>query len=200
MHDAYTEKMKPNLTINIPNIITAVRILLVPIFVILLMNDLFLEALVVFTTAGLSDGLDGFIARYFNQRTELGAYLDPIADKLLITSAFISLAILRIIPGWLTVIVISRDILILLGVSICSFANIKVHIHPSFVSKCTTLAQLLIIFLSMYHHVEVTAFFPKYSPPLYGITATLTVISGLHYGYNGLKLLQESSKVNGYEK
>ena len=192
--------MRLRLTINIPNIITTVRILLVPIFVILLLDKHFLEALMVFTTAGLSDGLDGFIARYFNQRTELGAYLDPIADKLLITSAFISLAILKIIPGWLTVIVISRDILILLGVSICSFANIKVHINPSFVSKCTTLAQLLIIFLSMYHHIQTNAFFQKNALLLYGVAAALTIISGLHYGYNGLKLLQESSKVNGYEK
>jgi cardiolipin synthase len=126
--------------------------------------------------------------------------LDPIADKLLIISAFISLAILRIIPGWLTVIVISRDILILLGVSICTFTNIKVQIKPSFVSKCTTVAQLLIIFLSMYHHIQTNAFFQKNAPLLYSIAAVLTIISGLHYGYNGMRLMQEALKVNGYEK
>lgn len=192
--------MIPRLTLNIPNIVTAVRILLVPVFVILLVNHQLFDALVIFTMAGISDGLDGFIARCFNQRTEVGAYLDPIADKLLIISAFISLAILKIIPAWLSVIVISRDILILLGVSLCSFANIKIHIRPSFVSKCTTLAQLSTIFLSLYHHVQTDGFFPRYSSFLYAITAILTIISGLHYGYNGLKLFQESSRVNGYEK
>lgn len=171
-----------------------------PVFVIFLMKNLFLSALLIFTVAGISDGLDGFIARYFNQRTELGAYLDPIADKLLITSAFISLAIIKMIPGWLTVIVISRDILILMGISICSFANIKIEIKPTFVSKCTTFAQLLTVFLALLNHDAANAFILQYSYLLYGCTAALTVISGLHYTYTGLTILQESSKVNGYEK
>ncbi|MEA1899712.1 MAG: CDP-alcohol phosphatidyltransferase family protein, partial [Thermodesulfobacteriota bacterium] len=102
------------MTINIPNILTVIRILLTPLFVIFLLRNLFSFALLVFTIAAISDALDGLFARYFNQHTALGAYLDPIADKLLLTSAFVSLAILKIVPGWLTVIVISRDILILL--------------------------------------------------------------------------------------
>jgi len=191
---------KPALTINIPNIITVLRILLVPVFVILLMKEMLLPALLVFTIAGISDGLDGFIARYFNQRTELGACLDPIADKLLIVSAFVSLAILRIIPGWLTVIVISRDILILLGIAICSFADVEVEIRPSFVSKCTTFAQLLTVFTALFNHDGSYALILEHAYWLYGATAVLTVISGLHYTYAGLTLLQESSKVNGQAK
>ncbi|MBT8352055.1 MAG: CDP-alcohol phosphatidyltransferase family protein, partial [Deltaproteobacteria bacterium] len=86
---------------NIPNILTLLRILLTPLFVIFLLKHLYSFALIVFTLAGISDGLDGFIARYLNQRTTLGAYLDPIADKLLVTAAYVSLAILNIIPPWL---------------------------------------------------------------------------------------------------
>ena len=79
-------------SISIPNILTLVRILLTPVFVILLLRDMFSTALLVFAAAGISDGLDGLIARYLNQRTTLGAYLDPTADKLLLTAAFVALA------------------------------------------------------------------------------------------------------------
>ena len=93
------------------------RILLTPLFVIFLIRGLYVPALFVFTIAAVSDGLDGFIARVFNQRTILGAYLDPIADKLLLSSAFVSLAVLDILPAWLTVIVISRDVIIFMGIA-----------------------------------------------------------------------------------
>ena len=123
------------MAINIPNILTLIRILLTPLFVIFLLKNLYSSALIVFTIAGISDGLDGFIARYFNQRTTLGAYLDPIADKILLTAAYASLAILNIIPPWLTVIVISRDVLIAIGMFIFTMTNIRVEIKPSIVSN-----------------------------------------------------------------
>ena len=82
------------LAISIPNLLTVGRILLTPLFIIFLIRDLFVSALFVFTIAAVSDGLDGFIARVCNQRTTLGAYLDPIADKLLLSSAFISLSVI----------------------------------------------------------------------------------------------------------
>jgi cardiolipin synthase len=179
------------LTINIPNILTVIRILLIPLFVIFLLRNLFSFALLVFSIAAISDALDGLFARYFNQHTELGAYLDPIADKLLLTSAFVSLAILKIVPGWLTVIVISRDILILLGVAIFAMTNINFEVKPSIVSKCTTVAQLSTVFLALLN--------PKF-PDFYMIqlslcwlTAGLTIISGLHYIYIGMNILQDAS-------
>ncbi len=95
---------------NLPNILTLIRVLLTPIFVILIINKYFEWALLTFAIAGITDGLDGLIARLTHQRTELGAYLDPIADKLLTFAAFISLAIIEMIPSWLVVIVITRDI------------------------------------------------------------------------------------------
>ncbi len=184
--------------INIPNILTLIRILLVPLFVIYLMKDLFYSALIVFAIAGLSDGLDGLIARYFNQRTELGAYLDPIADKLLITSAFVSLAVMKIIPGWLAVIVISRDVLILLGIAIFSITDITVDIKPSFISKCTTVTQLTTVVFVLFNPAVSGAAMVGYF--LYWFTAGLSILSGFHYIYRGMNILQEISLNNQKQK
>jgi cardiolipin synthase len=144
--------------------------------------------------AGITDALDGLIARWLNQRTELGAHLDPIADKLLLMAAFVSLAIYKIIPSWLTVIVISRDVLILLGIAVLFITGVKVQIKPSLVSKATTLFQLLTIFLVLLHRE-----FPRITgiiPFFYWLTAILTILSGLHYVYTGLKILQAGSANN----
>jgi len=178
------------LTINLPNIITVIRILLVPLFVIYLQKHLFFLSLIVFTVAAVSDGLDGLIARYLNQRTTLGAYLDPIADKMLMASAFITLAILNIFPFWLSVIVISRDILIMTGIIICTVANIKVEIQPSLISKWTTFFQLLTVFFALLYQVILPAIPVTFSFILYGATSTITIISGLHYIYKGLNMQQ----------
>ncbi len=178
------------MAINIPNILTLIRILLTPLFVIFLLKNLYSSALIVFTIAGISDGLDGFIARCFNQHTTLGAYLDPIADKLLLTAAYVSLAILNIIPPWLTVIVISRDVLIAIGMFIFAMTNIRVEIKPSIVSKCTTAAQLLTVFLTLLQTEIQGVSSIAYS--LYWLTAVLTIMSGLHYVYKGLNILQNA--------
>ncbi len=177
--------------INIPNGLTLIRILLTPLFVIFLLKHLYSSALIVFTIAGISDGLDGFIARYFNQRTTLGAYLDPIADKLLLTAAYVSLAVLNMIPPWLTVIVISRDVLIAIGMFIFAMTNIRVEIKPSIVSKCTTSAQLLTVFLTLLQTEIQGVSVITYS--LYWLTAVLTIMSGLHYVYKGLNIYQNAS-------
>jgi len=179
---------------NIPNLITLLRIVLVPVVVILLIQGFFLKALIVFIVAGLSDALDGFLARVLNQQTELGAYLDPIADKALLASTFITLSVLHIIPGWLTVIVISRDFIILLGISILSIMSVSVEIRPLFVSKITTAVQLTTVLLAL-----LACSLPEGIPPiwlhaLYWVTALLTVVSGLHYMARGLKLINHDTK------
>jgi len=184
-----------NSTINIPNILSIARILITPFFVILLMKKMFFFALLIFTIAGISDALDGLFARYFNQHTILGSYLDPLADKILLTSAFISLAILKVVPGWLTVIVITRDILILLGIAMVTIMGKKITIKPTLVSKCTTAIQLATIFLILLDNQfainEIIVLWP-----LYWITAFLTIISGLYYIVTGLKMLQENAVNN----
>lgn len=182
------------MNINIPNILTIIRILLTPLFVIFLLRDMFSFALLVFSIAAVSDGLDGLLARYFNQYSVLGAYLDPIADKLLLVSAFVSLAVLKIIPPWLTVIVISRDIMIVIGILIFAMTDIPIEMKPSLVSKCTTVAQLFTIFLTLLDPQIPVAQIIKQL--LFWITAGLTIISGLHYIYFGLNVLQNATGKN----
>ena len=183
-----------NSSISIPNILTLVRILLTPVFVILLLKDMFSTALLVFAAAGISDGLDGLIARYLNQRTALGSYLDPAADKLLLTSAFIAMAVLGIIPAWLMVIVVSRDVIIVLGLAILTLTEKKYEINPTLVSKCTTAIQILMIFISLYDPSR-TKWSLLHSAFLWG-TAVVTTLSGLHYIYIGMNILQESELDN----
>ncbi len=177
---------------NIPNTLTLIRIILVPVFVILLMQGSFSYALLVFVVAGVTDGLDGFLARILKQQTILGSYLDPLADKALIVTAFVALSILDIIPGWLAVIVISRDCIILLGVSVLSLMSVSFEIRPAYVSKATTALQLLTVFL-----VLLSMFVPGYINEmmivtLFWITAFFTVVSGLNYIFKGVKIINNS--------
>lgn len=186
--------VRSNSPISIPNVLTLVRVLLAPVMVILLLRDMFTMALLVFAIAGLSDGLDGLIARLLNQRTTLGAYLDPAADKLLLTSAFVCLAILGVLPPWLTVIVIARDVVIVLGLAILTLTEKKYKIDPTMISKCTTTVQLLMVLLSLYDptHSKLAMLFPV----MVWATAILTVASWLHYIYLGMNILQEPNEAS----
>ena len=180
-----------NLPVNIPNILTVTRILLIPLFVIFLIRDMMPFALLVFIYAAITDGLDGLLARYFRQQSVLGSYLDPMADNLLLTSAFISLAVLKLIPGWLTVLVISRDVFIVLAFAIFVLFDIKVESKPSLISKWTTVAQISTIMITL-----IALQLPMVliiEQPLFWITAVLTILSGLHYVYIGLNILQAGS-------
>ncbi|MCP4686606.1 MAG: CDP-diacylglycerol--glycerol-3-phosphate 3-phosphatidyltransferase [Desulfobacterales bacterium] len=177
---------------SIPNVLTVLRILLIPLFVIFLLREMILYALIVFAMAGVSDGLDGLIARWFDQRTVLGAYLDPLADKMLMTSAFISLAILKVLPSWLTVIVISRDCIIVIGIVLLLIFTIKFDQRPTIVGKYTTVSQLLTIFLVLLDML-IEGQFP-FVDKLFWITAALTTFSGLHYVYKGMALMQNSMR------
>jgi len=173
--------------LNFPNLLTAARIISIPLFIILLIDQLYFWALVLFIAAAVSDAVDGLLARLLHQRTELGTYLDPAADKLLSTSSFITLAILNLLPGWLAVIVISRDMIISLGILIFFFTSRSLKIKPSLCGKLTTFSQLCTV---------IWALFSKISPPLpylmdFFIVATtfLTIVSGLQYIGRGIKLL-----------
>ena len=139
---------------NVPNLLTLARILLVPITVIFLMQGAFAKALILLVVSGITDALDGFFARILNQQTVLGAYLDPIAYKALLASCFVTLSIKGIIPGWFTVIVISRDLIILIGIAIMSIMSIPYKISPSVISKITTALQLFtLVFFLMFRRL-----------------------------------------------
>lgn len=174
---------------NLPNALTLIRILLIPFFVILLISKSFYGALITFVIAGITDAVDGFLARIWHQRTDLGSYLDPIADKLLLASAFVTLAILGIVPYWLTVIVMSRDILIATGFWVLTMMDHKPAIKPRYTSKVTTVFQILTIIWALLSVLNLGL--GSLFPVLIGLTAFFTIISGIHYIYIGNKLLAE---------
>lgn len=181
----------PGIIINAPNLLTLFRILITPLFVIFMIKGQYRLSLLVFTLAGLSDALDGFLARWFNQKTVLGAHLDPLADKLLLTSAYVALAIQQTIPGSLAVVVISRDILILAGIAVLRFFHIPITVKPSVISKCTTAAQLATAFLALLG-LEIPRVQPALTP-FFWLTMILTIISGLHYVVLGVLILNRQS-------
>jgi len=171
---------------TLPNVITLLRILLTPLLVWLLLDHRMKQALLVFLIAGFSDGLDGLIARVFHQKSKLGAYLDPLADKLLLVSSFILLGHMEKIPYWLVIITVSRDAIIVLGIVTLMLHQLRVEIKPLLLSKLNTLLQLLTIFVvlgSVY-----------FTPPSWGLmvlftlTAMLSIASGLHYILRGIRL------------
>lgn len=174
---------------NIPNTLTILRILSIPVFVICLLYDRLMIALLIFVGAGITDGLDGWIARVYRQRTTIGAYLDPIADKLLLTTAFIVLAILGNIPSWLTVIVIARDVIIALGILILFLTSHRVEVKPVMIGKMSTFFQIVTIAWALVAHYSL--FFKSLLPSLIWVTAALTCMSGLQYIYIGTKYLNE---------
>jgi cardiolipin synthase (CMP-forming) len=130
---------------NLPNLITIGRILLVPLTVWLIISGEFALSFVAFAAAGISDGVDGFIARKFNQRTELGSYLDPIADKALLVSIYISLGLLKFLPAWLVILVVTRDVLIVGAVILAWMLDRPMQVAPSMASKVNTAGQIILV-------------------------------------------------------
>ncbi|MDK2920646.1 MAG: hypothetical protein PWR24_203 [Desulfonauticus sp.] len=193
--------MNKNLTI--PNILTVFRILLTPVFVIFFLDKEYAWSLGVFFLAGFTDGLDGFIARFFRQKSKLGALLDPLADKVLLITTYVCLGIARWVPGWLAVLVVSRDLLILGGVGLLSFLGfaIKDNIRPSFVSKVNTLLQILLVVLilgakSSFWVLKIELGY------FYALVGLFTLLSGINYvfqGINYLSLVNNNSK-NEYNR
>ena len=166
---------------TIPNILTFFRILLTPVFLLFLFNHHIAWALFVFFLAGLTDGLDGFIARTFRQKSLLGAFLDPIADKILLVSAFVALAWIGMMPYWLTGIVIARDIAIILGASLLVLADVPFEVRPSIAGKITTLLQLITVLATLSSpHIKL----PQHSLGcLFIASALATLTSGFQYAH-----------------
>jgi cardiolipin synthase len=129
--------------VTLPNLITVARLLLVPTIVWFIIEGHFVAAFIVFVIAGIGDGVDGFIARQFDLRSRLGAYLDPLADKLLLVSIYLSLTFMSEIPGWLAVIVVSRDLFIIGGVILAWILDRPIEVRPLLVSKVNTAAQII---------------------------------------------------------
>jgi cardiolipin synthase len=135
--------------LSIPNLITLIRILLVPLMVWLIASDAVRVAFWLFVAAGLSDAIDGFLAKRFGMATELGAYLDPLADKAMIVSIYVTLAITGAIPVWLVILVVSRDIMIVSAVILSWLVGRPVRLKPLTVSKLNTVAQILLVAVAL---------------------------------------------------
>jgi cardiolipin synthase (CMP-forming) len=180
--------------LTIPNLITLTRIILTPLFIIFLIQGRYRQALIVFCLAGLSDLADGLIARWWQQKSRLGSYLDPLADKLLMSTSFVTLSIFRVIPSWLTVMVISRDIILGLGVLILLLADYPLVIKPSLAGKSTTTVQLLTVGLVLLARAKFWHLPPGILTAFFYITAGLTAFSGIHYIYGGLKLVSQQAE------
>lgn len=171
---------------NLPNSITLFRVVLIPFFINLMIYGYYRAALAVFVVACITDALDGMIARLMNSKTTLGAFLDPMADKLLIVSAFITLVLLNMVPVWLAIIVISRDVILVFGSIIVYLMQHNFTVQPSFIGKLTTVLQLLCVTLTL---VQVDyGLETGVLAVLQWTTAAVTVASGVQYVSRGMKI------------
>ncbi len=177
---------------NIPNFLSLLRVILVPIFVIFIIQAQYDKALITFAAAGLTDALDGTIARLLKCQTTLGAYLDPIADKLLLVTSFVCLAVFKLIPAWLAVIVISRDFIILLGIAILTLMSVSYEIKPAIVGKVTTVLQAATIFFVLLYKSVTHDFSYVWIMGLWWVTAFLTIVSGLVYIKRGIEIVNSA--------
>lgn len=180
---------------DIPNIITIARIILIAPIAMLLINKLFVEALILFFVAGLSDGLDGFLAKRFKWRSDLGAILDPLADKSLLIVVYIFCSIIEIIPWWLTIILVLRDAVIISGATFY-YKNIqKITMSPSIVSKINTFMQILLILVLLLNQIFFI-FEQLWMQYFFYIVLTTTLLSGADYIWTwGIKALKNNAKI-----
>jgi cardiolipin synthase (CMP-forming) len=181
------------LVLTYANQLTILRMLFVPCFVILLIYDYPKSATVVFLLAGITDGLDGLLARKLQQKTVLGSFLDPMADKILLTAAFVTLTIPSLplalhIPTWLTVLTISRDVIIALSVLIIHLQTQHSSFPPSLLGKCTTAVQLLTVGVCMLANFQSKLAIAVFPLVVY-TTFAFTIASGLHYSYKSIKII-----------
>jgi cardiolipin synthase (CMP-forming) len=174
--------------LNLPNFLTLCRLGSVPIFLTFISRHRYTEALWVFAAAALTDSLDGTLARLFDSRTELGAYLDPFADKLMLLSSFVVLTINGDLPGYLLSVVVVRDVVIVVGYLMLSFfSDERFPVRPSYLGKMSTFFQLACVITALARFGTVS---PGYYTLLLELTVAVTAASGVHYIYRGLVWLR----------
>lgn len=171
---------------NIPNTLTITRIIIIPAFITSIIYKRYDYALYLFIIAALSDMFDGLLARLKNQKTALGTFLDPLADKFLLVTAFVIFSIYGWIPKWLTITVISRDVIVVTGWFIIYLTTGRSEVNPSLLGKANIWIQSLFI---AYILININLRLLTYTPPLFLlVTIGTTTLSGLHYIYRGMKI------------
>jgi cardiolipin synthase len=166
--------------LNLPNIITLGRLLSVPVTIWLIVGERFGTAFWVFVGAGVSDALDGYIAKRFDCRTRLGALLDPVADKALLTSVYVALGIGGLLPNWLVILVVFRDVMIIGGFLLIQTIASQRNFDPLYISKINTLAQISLVGFLL-ARLSFGAADGLVTTLLIGITAVTTTLSGFSY-------------------
>src|SRR5687767_2350028 len=177
--------------VTVPNMLTIFRMVLIPVFVTLVFYQRFLLALAAFVVAGITDGLDGLLARRFDQRSQLGTVLDPIADKLMLVTAFVVLSMRSVfpppvpshlpVPFWVTVAVISRDVFILVGAAAINIVTGFRRFRPSMLGKINTTVQIMAIAAIMFG-ASVPYGTGWYLPTIYATVFAFAVLSGAQIG------------------
>ena len=169
---------------NAPNLLTLMRICMAPFLVAAIIEGHFLLSFILFVVAGLTDGLDGLLARLLKQRSMLGHYLDPVADKLLLSTLFLVLFYKGLLPGTVTVLVFGRDVGILLVSAILYAAVGRREFYPSIFGKANTVAQISAVASVLLHQVTPGWYWVTVTRAIaLGATIALTVASGLHYAW-----------------
>ena len=184
--------------VNLPNFLTLLRIVAIPCFLVLLEGLRYRDALIVFVCAGITDGLDGAIARLMHTKTTLGAYLDPAADKMLLVSAFIALGFMHEVPRWLVVIVISRDVVIVAGYFLLFMLTQRtMEVRPSISGKASTALQLLSVTMVLVSLMSPGTIQASLQQLVFLLTGIMTTGAGLQYMYRGLAWFQGESSTPG---
>ncbi|MFC1566553.1 CDP-alcohol phosphatidyltransferase family protein [bacterium] len=178
--------------INWPNRISLLRIILVPVFIIAIINELIYLPIFIFAVCMFSDALDGFLARRFNQKTRIGTFLDPAGDKLLLISAYITLAVVQKIPWWVTIIVLSRDLFIVTGWLLIYFITDSSTVTPRILSKITTFFQMVTVLLVLFSRYSIVNGILIY---LYYFTVFITILSGLDYLYTSFSNFKKEGMI-----
>ncbi|HSC76975.1 MAG TPA: CDP-alcohol phosphatidyltransferase family protein [Candidatus Acidoferrales bacterium] len=174
---------------TLANQFTILRLALVPFFVLAVLDGRYGWALALLVIAGLSDFLDGLLARWLKQRTPLGSYLDPIADKLLLSTSFVVLAVAHNVPWTLTILVLSRDVLMIAVALVIIIGAGFRPFPPSFLGKACTTAQIVAVFVVVLEEVAPRDWLALLKEVMLWTTAALTILSGFHYAYRTGKML-----------
>ncbi len=177
---------------TVPNQITILRLGFLPLFIVSISYEHYRWALLILVIAGLSDGIDGLLARSLNQRSSLGAYLDPIADKLLLSSSFVILAFKHEIALWLMIFVLSRDVIILIVAVVILLIFGYRPFPPSVLGKATTFFQIVMIFSVVFGAAYPDVHLGVINPILIYTVAALTVVSAIHYSFSIARRLSGS--------
>lgn len=181
---------------GLANWLTVLRIVLIPVFVTLMVYRQSGAALVVFGTAALTDLLDGWVARRRRSQSRLGAFLDPMADKLLLTASFVTLTYLRLLPFWVTAVVISRDVVLVVGTLGIHMAGGRVHPRPTLTGKAATFFQVLTVLAGLAARYVAVG---RLGEVAMWLAVVFTVVSGLQYIAQGLRLVNAPAAPAGDE-